>query len=1207
MPSIPDNITFSGKGPDILNAIRNDLGAEYQRLVPEADGTIPNLYEIGKAIYNYKPNQNAFINALLNRIAMTWLSSRLYYNPLQQLKRGMIEFGESVAEYFVELCKPQMFNPSVAEKEVFKRVIPDVRSAFHVMNSQIFYKQTISNDQLRQAFLSYQGVEELISGIVNSMYTSANYDEYLIMKYLVQKAFLNGEIATKSIASIAQSNKTDLDDALVKIRALSGDMQFMKPDYTAAGVHTFTPLDQQIVMLDTVANATVDVKTLAGAFNMEYTDFLAQRILIDSFSTADLDRLDYLFENDPNYARFTPEQQKQLKQIQMITFDRDWFMIFDNLQEFTEIYNNEGLYWNYTYHLWRTFSYSPFKNAVAFVTPTGDEGITGVTVNPAAASASQGTGVQFTAQTTGVEPYDHSVTWSLSANARAAIASTINQQGQVFVAPNEQNDMLYVVATSNENPAIKGTAALTVTAMPSVIDVTVTPNTVTLQKGDDQQFRAVVDVVGGADTGVTWTLIGNLNGGTKITPQGLLTIAAGETATSLIVRATSQANPSVYGQATVTVVDVPEVTGVKINGYANSTIEQQVPSTVTLTAEVTGQGAYNRGVQWQLVTAGSSGTTLVPSQANPLVATLTIAANETQNVVVSCTSQQDATKSALITVKPYTALRVLINGQLNGTQDVTITPTSGNQAITMTAEVLGGPENTIRDNVQWTLPNDTEFPSGVTVTKDAAQPLKLVLNIASNAVAIDDVLTFTATTMTTPGVSSSFTVHITTPETITIIPATNTVNPGGAASYTAHMYGYPEGTKPTWSITANTTGVPATHISVDANGGVNVDPICPAGNYTVTAQSPTNSAVKATANLTVNRMPNLIVDPTSLTFRPNNRGMGVSITYNGGLTPPLNDLEYQVINDDGELNDVTVTPTTTGMLITVPDTWTEDKTFKVVVTDLQSVAEVNCQYYANKYDFMVINRPLEYVNRRQFPIILCPLLNDEPLITASLVTFTVTQSELDVSVVRLNTTTTRTVPQMVMIGGYSQQDTSIVVEMTVGSVTVEKTLELPACYQPVITTTGYNAAVYTDNTMAVFTTPGVLRISPTINATTIKAADIVCSYYTASGVFSSFTNDGVTILTPSSTNAIQINQTLSESMKTNSYFDDFVLVSFSDSLTTEGRNFYVYNVIPKNTTVTNIMDESSTITPVTASAEIAEPSSRKSRAKKQTAKEEPKE
>ena len=45
----------------------------------------------------------------------------------------------------------------------------DVRAAFHTMNYQKFYKATISNDQLRQAFLSWQGITDLITnpGLIN--------------------------------------------------------------------------------------------------------------------------------------------------------------------------------------------------------------------------------------------------------------------------------------------------------------------------------------------------------------------------------------------------------------------------------------------------------------------------------------------------------------------------------------------------------------------------------------------------------------------------------------------------------------------------------------------------------------------------------------------------------------------------------------------------------------------------------------------------------------------------------------------------------------------------------------------------------------------------------------------------------------------------------------------------------------------------------
>ena len=49
--------------------------------------------------------------------------------------------------------------------------------------------------------------------------------------------------------------------------------------------------------------------------------------------------------------------------------------MYDNNNKFTEKYVASGLYWNYFYHTWKTVSYSPFANAVTFVT-------SGTTVTP---------------------------------------------------------------------------------------------------------------------------------------------------------------------------------------------------------------------------------------------------------------------------------------------------------------------------------------------------------------------------------------------------------------------------------------------------------------------------------------------------------------------------------------------------------------------------------------------------------------------------------------------------------------------------------------------------------------------------------------------------------------------------------------------------------------------------------------------------------
>ena len=75
-------------------------------------------------------------------------------------------------------------------------------------------------------------------------------------------------------------------------------------------------------------------------------------------------------------VRLTDEELKALDAVPAVLVDRNWFMIFDNLFNFTEQYNGEGLYWNYWYHVWKTFSVSPFANAAVFV--PGKPAITGV-------------------------------------------------------------------------------------------------------------------------------------------------------------------------------------------------------------------------------------------------------------------------------------------------------------------------------------------------------------------------------------------------------------------------------------------------------------------------------------------------------------------------------------------------------------------------------------------------------------------------------------------------------------------------------------------------------------------------------------------------------------------------------------------------------------------------------------------------------------
>jgi len=406
MPIKPSVQNLTASSPDILNSIRNNLGGQYASMIPTAFNTTESIREIGNIMMQHQPLQNDFLSALVNRIGRVMITSKMYSNPWAGFKKGLLEYGETVEEIFVNLCKPHEFNQSIAEEEVFKREIPDVRAAFHTMNYKKFYKTTVSNDQLRQAFLSWEGVTDLIGKIVDAMYTAAAYDEFITMKYLVARVALDGKVYSSSIPEI---NATNAKSIVSQIKGISNNLEYLSTEYNLNKVSTHTMKSDQFIILNSEFEALIDVEVLASAFNMSKAEFMGNRVGVDSFAKVDTERLNLLFKDDPKYIPFTADELKKLATIPAIVIDRDWFMIFDNFYNMTEQYNGQGLYWNYWYHTWKTFSISPFANAILF--STDKPVITSISVLPNAVTLPKGTSMQLIVDvdSTGFAP--NSVVW----------------------------------------------------------------------------------------------------------------------------------------------------------------------------------------------------------------------------------------------------------------------------------------------------------------------------------------------------------------------------------------------------------------------------------------------------------------------------------------------------------------------------------------------------------------------------------------------------------------------------------------------------------------------------------------------------------------------------------------------------------------------------------------------------------------------------
>jgi hypothetical protein len=422
--------------------------------IPDDNSAIMNIYSF---ITGYEPNRNAFLYALMNRIGMTILTSKMWNSPLAWTLQGRLEFGESIEEIFVNLIKVRSFDPTKAPARVFERNVPDVRAAFHVMNWQKEYPLTITTDQLRQAFLSWQGIVDLVQGCIQSMYKSLQKDMYETTKYMIAKLIISGQMPNVQIPDF--TDPANMPSVVKAARSTALNMTILGTQYNMA--HVYNAVDNVSDLYIIMSNdllASQDVDVLAAAFNMDRTTFYGRVIGIDSFSDMDYDRLDMLFEGTEGYAHISGTNLTNLQKVGFIACEKDFFQIWENFQEVTDNYNGSGLYWNYFLHAWYTFSVSPFAQGVLFDYAGGE--ITSVKVVPATANVAQGSTVVLGATVEGTGIFNKDVTFSISGQTKEGTRVVGNQ---LTIAVDEPAST-QITVTAKAVDGTTGTGTITVVA-----------------------------------------------------------------------------------------------------------------------------------------------------------------------------------------------------------------------------------------------------------------------------------------------------------------------------------------------------------------------------------------------------------------------------------------------------------------------------------------------------------------------------------------------------------------------------------------------------------------------------------------------------------------------------------------------------------------------------------------------------------------------
>lgn len=336
----------------ILNTIRQNASAEYQKRIPEATRT--NLETVAQNMGTYQSTMNEMLTSLVNRIAMVIIHNKMIKNPLSILKKGGVPMGKDIEELFV--------NPAISEtysytsEDLLTVKIPDVKALYYGLNRQDKYSVTITRPMVMKALTSDSEMSSLINQIVSSLYSGDNYDEFKLMKQLVAQASKkeHAKVETMSwdLAKMTPENSTQLVKA---IKTDMGMMKFASSDYNSydkvkpssdkrGNVVTFTPLEDQVLLIDSRVLTNVGIDVLASAFNLDKASFMGQVIEVDNFN------------GEPILA---------------MACDRNWFRVFDNLLTTSNMWNPDTLTYKYWLHHWQTLSYCMFANAKIYkYTPT---------------------------------------------------------------------------------------------------------------------------------------------------------------------------------------------------------------------------------------------------------------------------------------------------------------------------------------------------------------------------------------------------------------------------------------------------------------------------------------------------------------------------------------------------------------------------------------------------------------------------------------------------------------------------------------------------------------------------------------------------------------------------------------------------------------------------------------------------------------------
>lgn len=374
----------------VLNAIRETATDAYQSSVPMA--TMDNFKQVGEVVMNAPPViKNEFFNALVNKIGLQLYNNREFGNPLIFLKKGTMEYGQTIEDIFVEMARPHNYVTGTREGEE----VPDqyainkaiTKTAFYYNIFERQYFKTIHEEDLKRAFWSSEGLGRLISSVMLAIKNGENYDDYRMTIALIARQVeassknekWNGEIPLVTLYNETKDsteqvtpencleNKDFLRFVSNQFKKWSNRLESPRKDLNNAGVINWLPASEQRIMMLSDIQADIDTNLMAWAYNN------------DRLEIGTIDKIDAWYsigagaEGEEGVTvkpdDITVKSDLGLggeKPVIAVLYDPEMIKIYQKTRIMSNAHNARGNYYNIFSTFGDIYACSPFHNFVAF-------------------------------------------------------------------------------------------------------------------------------------------------------------------------------------------------------------------------------------------------------------------------------------------------------------------------------------------------------------------------------------------------------------------------------------------------------------------------------------------------------------------------------------------------------------------------------------------------------------------------------------------------------------------------------------------------------------------------------------------------------------------------------------------------------------------------------------------------------------------------